>query len=362
MASGVAGINAFSFFWSLVLSLNSYDEETYGNTHKMRIERKTQSIEFMPKYSSKHVVLWRQEDPEPSEDSRRKMIGYYYLIYNVTQRDSGSYVLRDKNGMSLSTKTIEVIAKTQALELIPGEKLRFTSDLESNSCNIYFIPEGGRETELVHQGKLLQGSSYCPGFELLKPCGISNEAVQTSCKGLFEVKDHNGDTSLELSLKVESLWFTSSAFIPIGSAVVLSVLFWCMKSCCCGNSSTAKNPSEPEAAADDDDGGPAVYYQEYDHEPVGGRPTHPTKPTETAYPVQPNDAPTSLLIHNPPTMNLLPADSEVSAPAERLDPPAVPPGLDYEPRFEVKGMSTDSLLHSDSPHCDVYNSDKLNFL
>uniref|UniRef100_A0A1A7X5G3 Uncharacterized protein n=1 Tax=Iconisemion striatum TaxID=60296 RepID=A0A1A7X5G3_9TELE len=327
---------------SVVLSLNSYDEETYGNTHKMRIERRTQSIEFMPKYSSKRVVLWRQEDPEPSEDSRRKMIGYYYLIYNVTQRDSGSYVLRDKNGMSLATNTIEVVAKTQVFDLIPGEKLHFASDLASNSCNIYFTPEGGRETEIVHQGKLLQGSSYCPGFELLKPCGISNEAVQTSCKGQFEVKDHNGDTLLELSLKVESLWFTSSALIPIGSAVILSVLFWCMKHCCCGNSSTAKNPSEPEAAADDDE--PAVYYQEYDHEPVGGRPTHLT---ETPYPIQPNDTPTSLL---------------VSAPAERVDPPTVPPDLDYEPRFVVKGMSTDSLLHSDSPHCDVYNSDKLNFL
>lgn len=55
---------------------------------------------------------------------------------------------------------------------------------------------------------------------------------------------------------------------------------------------------------------------------------------------------------------------QVSAPAEQTDAPTVLLNSDHEARFELKGVNfnPDSLLGSDSPHCDVYMSDKLNFL
>lgn len=53
---------------------------------------------------------------------------------------------------------------------------------------------------------------------------------------------------------------------------------------------------------------------------------------------------------------------QVSAAEEQADAPSVLV-TDTEPRFELKGMTFPSAppLSSDSSHCDVYTSDKLNF-
>ncbi|MEQ2185135.1 hypothetical protein GOODEAATRI_015088, partial [Goodea atripinnis] len=58
-----------------------------------------------------------------------------------------------------------------------------------------------------------------------------------------------------------------------------------------------------------------------------------------------------------------PAAYEVPPPTEQLDPPTVPLWSHQDQdRFELKGIDTNNLLSSDSPHSDVYTSDKLNFL
>lgn len=95
--------------------------------------------------------------------------------------------------------------------LNPDEKLRFTFDLQLNSCNIYFFPKSDHEhsnsrTQIVLQGRLQEGSDRldCKGFQLQKPCGILNEAVQVSCSGRFEVRDQNDDKALEVELAIES--------------------------------------------------------------------------------------------------------------------------------------------------------------
>lgn len=90
----------------------------------------------------------------------------------------------------------------------PGESLEFTFDLEPNSCNIYFVPEsdhGATKIEIVRRGRLKWDLDDldCVGFELLKPCGISNLDLKASCSGRFEVRDLNGDTALVVELEME---------------------------------------------------------------------------------------------------------------------------------------------------------------
>ncbi|XP_037531791.1 uncharacterized protein LOC119409002 [Nematolebias whitei] len=318
----------------------------------MRVATWVHSIEFVPKHSSEETVLWRRDNPEPSGDTRRRMSGSYYLINSVTQRDSGNYILKDRDGMILSRKTVEVVAKKETRSLSSGERLSITFDLEPNSCNIYFAPQGGYETVIVYKGELQQLSG-CSGIELLNPCGISQDAVQTSCGGRFEVRDHNDDEALVVSVEVAPQ-VSFSYVLYGGGAFAFLFLSCCLKNCCAAKSSREKSRPEPRAAAAEE---PADL-PEYDHEPAGGRPHHPS---ETLHPAQPLSAPTGPLIHSPPT-NVPPAYSEVIDPAEQVDPQTVLMNPDYEPRFELKGFTSNSPLSSDSPHHEVYTSDKLNFL
>lgn len=77
----------------------------------MRLHRKTESIEFTPMYDSIAIVLWRHSDPPVSEDHRRKVMGTFYVIYNLTQEDSGRYVMRDRDQLPLNVRTIEVVGE-----------------------------------------------------------------------------------------------------------------------------------------------------------------------------------------------------------------------------------------------------------
>ncbi len=54
------------------------------------------------------TVLWNRNDPPDSENSRGRVTGSYFVIYNLTQKDSGRYVMRDKDGLALFVKSIHV--------------------------------------------------------------------------------------------------------------------------------------------------------------------------------------------------------------------------------------------------------------
>lgn len=82
--------------------------EDYGTSHRMYLDPNVHSIEFKPVYKSEVTVLWKRDEPPASFDSRKHVIGSYYVINNLTQRDSGRYILKDKNQRTLSTKTIDV--------------------------------------------------------------------------------------------------------------------------------------------------------------------------------------------------------------------------------------------------------------
>lgn len=87
----------------------------------------------------------------------------------------------------------------------PGETLKFTFNLDPDSCNIYFLPESGRsETEIVRNGRLQYNLHQfeCVGFALLKPCGISNGNLEQPCSGRYEIRDQNGNRAFVMSLEM----------------------------------------------------------------------------------------------------------------------------------------------------------------
>ncbi|XP_074503703.1 uncharacterized protein LOC141774774 [Sebastes fasciatus] len=438
---------------------DSYKEEEYGGKYHVQRRRKVVLIEFIPKDSSNVTILWKEGD-KISADRKLIVTGYLSLL-DLTQENSGRYVMRDKYGNEVSTHTLRVKASTNTFSRRLGGRLSFSFDLEPNSCNIYFFPERVHRSrvlknEIVRGGRLQEGldeldcvgfhllkpceisNEYlqmsckgryeirdqdnntalvvslqmeriewnferksgerfnltsdlkpdscnidffpeidnqpgdmsidivregrlqwdlddhdCTGFNLLHPCGIENEALQMACNGRYEITDHNGDVAVVLSLEMKPIPFEPS-HIGIGFGVFLTSLFcYCVRRCCCGKSSSKE---ETAAAAE-----PDVHYHEYDHEPVGPRSDQLTEPSETHYPAQPSYTPTVPLIHDHPTVDVPPPYSEVSASA---DAPTVPVHSDPGPQFELKGVTFPSAppLYSDSEHCAVYTSDKLNFL
>ncbi|KAM8732731.1 uncharacterized protein AB9X84_024684 [Acanthopagrus schlegelii] len=339
----------------------SYDELEYGSSYTMRLSRRAKTLTFIPLLGSDVTILWKRDDPSASEDSRRKVRGSLFMISSLTQQDSGAYIVRDTDQLTLSDRTIRVVARQMSFKNDEGESFSFDYDLESTSCNIYFIPEGDSvEHQIVRRGRL-RPIPKCSGFHPLGVCGVSNTNPQKSCSGRYEVRDSEGNEALVVTVEVEGSSSIDTKKIGLGFGIFFTIVSCCgcLKRCCCGKSSSKEE--QPETPDEE----PAVHYHEYDQEPVGPGQEQP-------YPAQPSHTPGVPLIHNPPT-TVPPAYSEIfSSPAEptvapTFTPtftPTVPVQSDSQPRFELKGTSFSSVppLSSDSPCGDVYTSEKLNFL
>ncbi|XP_029368317.1 uncharacterized protein LOC115049873 [Echeneis naucrates] len=346
-----------------------YYKKEYGSSHRMRLHRKTYSITFTRSYSSGEVVLWRLDQRPPSEDGRLTVTGLYFIIRNLTQRDSGHYYMKDHDKETLSTSAIVVSENTRSLTMNPGQRFNVSFPLEPTSCNIYFYPEDDYElietrSKIVHKGKLQNNidTFTCRWFRLLKPCEILIDSLQEACSGNFEVRDQNGDKALVVSLQIERLTDDEEPSYGITFAVFAAgcLCCLCMKLCCCKGSSSKQTNSETASAESAEL--PSPQYWQYDHQPAAPRRSPVHQPSGQHYSAQSSCAAADPLIHNPPTVTVTPAYSEVSTPAKQEPAPTVLICSDPEPRFELKGMTTPlgSLLTSTSTYCDVYTSDKLN--
>lgn len=83
------------------------DIKKYGQIYRMRLHVLAKSLEFISSRHGESVVLWKEDDPS-KKDSRRKVVGYSFVLYNVTQEDSGKYTMRDRYGLQLSDWTLDV--------------------------------------------------------------------------------------------------------------------------------------------------------------------------------------------------------------------------------------------------------------
>ncbi|XP_060903926.1 uncharacterized protein LOC132981846 isoform X2 [Labrus mixtus] len=355
--------------WGFFAMGFSYDEIEYGGTYRIKLPRKTQSVGFIKLNIQHATTLWNRDEPLTGYNSKHRVQGSYFFVEEVNHNDSGSYLMKDKDEKVISTKTMEVIAIRRYNTKTVGRYFDFTFNVGSDSCNIYFIPDGGYETQIVRKGKLLEHDDQdCNGFDLSYPCGISKNYMQLSCNGRFEVRDKHGDLALVETVEVENSaaeeedhepTFDTSTSIGIGIGAILGGL-----SCCCCTIRFCKSiSSSNKDKSESPDEEPTAHYRQYEREPVRPSSDQLSRPSETLYPTVPPYNLSVPLIHNPPppSVSVPPAYSEVSAPAEQAVAPTFPvPSEDPEPRFELS-ISSALPLSSDSTFSDVYTSDKLNF-
>lgn len=69
---------------------------------------KAETFEVRYRNKSDSVILWNKTNPLLPQSSSRKIIGRYYIMYNLTQADNGQYITRDKTGLELEVYNFDV--------------------------------------------------------------------------------------------------------------------------------------------------------------------------------------------------------------------------------------------------------------
>ncbi|XP_014846741.1 PREDICTED: lysine-rich arabinogalactan protein 19-like isoform X2 [Poecilia mexicana] len=221
--------------------------------------------------------------------------------------------------------------------------------------------------------------------------------------GIFEFRDPQGNLALSAHVNVDghdSHHLVTYVVIAVVAVVLgLCCCFCCRRKCCCKKNKSAATEGSAVTFHDKSDSAtppPAVYYH------GTSRPAGPSYPIRTssgytpypenppAYtqavvsieqPLQPNTAvyppqPASAYPLQPASVNPPQPEPSLYPPLSEFGPPASQGSAaaptfssdaffpDAEPRFQLKGLAFPSAppLSSDAPTCDVYNSDKLNFL
>lgn len=72
-------------------------------------------VDFSPSSGRSPIVLWK--DDGTFKDSRRKVVGNSFTVYNLTQLDNGRFSMKDRNGLVLSSTDLEVVGKL-AVQLV----------------------------------------------------------------------------------------------------------------------------------------------------------------------------------------------------------------------------------------------------
>ncbi|GLD53612.1 uncharacterized protein AKAME5_002835900 [Lates japonicus] len=163
-------------------------------------------------------------------------------------------------------------------------------------------------------------------------------------------------------------YITGCAVNIVGIILVVIICCCCVRKCCCKKSSSKRNESAPQTAAT-----PAAYYHDT-NQPAGTS----YSPAPSTFSYQPRNPPVSTgptttstgpSVHNPVNIHVTSPQPQVAVSGDQGAAPAPSIGSDmfssdYEPKFDLKGPRFPSAppLSSDSTFCDVYTSDKLNFL
>ncbi|KAG7230281.1 hypothetical protein INR49_024385 [Caranx melampygus] len=350
-------------------------------------------------------VVWNRTNPQTSQRTRGNVQSGSWEISSVTQADSGFYNFRAKDNSLLRRKKLTVHGHILHFNKDVNEQLFIKYPVSFSLGKVTFIPKGTSESEILREGGSQDpNDNWMNGrFEVRIEAFADHlliEPVESTDTGTFEFRDQSGYLVMSVYLEVNQVL---PPYVVIG--VVAGIIFvviiccCCIKKCCCKKSSSKRSQSAPQSATASatnyylqGNSEPAALpysavpssnlsYQpvnprvsvepattshepQYEHEPVIPRPSHVSQPpSEMHNPAQPSCAPTVPLMHNPPTMSSTPAYSEVVASTEQPDAPTLPLHSDPGPQFVVKGLTFPSapLLGSDSV-CEVYTSEKLNFL
>ncbi|XP_078116824.1 uncharacterized protein LOC144524437 isoform X1 [Sander vitreus] len=335
-----------------ILDCAYHEYWTYGNPYSSVAPTLTEYIEFLPFYSEDLPrVLWNRTDPQANKGSRLQMKGSIWEIKSINQADGGYYNFRKKDKTVLSRLRIVVAANNRRYYTNVNERLVIDSPSLDATWTVTFTPAGEVEKNtLMEAGNLVTDDRRIQ----IMPNGIEINPVNIIDSGTFEFRDQQGHLAqiVEVIVKDEPppSVLHPYVYIAIIGGIIFAVVVCCccVKKCCCKNSSSKRHESAPETAA-----APAVYYHDL-IQPAGPVPDNSYQPMN------------SLVSGEPTTTSLEPSVEPLGGqggyPAPTLGSDCL--SSDPVPKFELKGQSIPSALPlvSDSTFCDVYTSDKLNFL
>ncbi|XP_071313939.1 uncharacterized protein [Trachinotus anak] len=340
----------------------------YGSLFDWPIPRKAEFLEYTPLSSrGQPQVLWNRTDPQTNKAGRGRMNHNSWEMYDLTQADIGFYNLRGKGNSLLERRQLFVKEYYRLYEPRVNDRLfiEYPTAIFFPLGTVTFTPKGEskpvtlREAgSLVRENNWISDTGYFEWRLKAKHDGIVIDPVDSTDSGTFNFTDPKGNLALSVKVEVEEMQEFSPTFAFV--AIIVGLIFalilgcCCLRKCCCKKNSSKRSESTPQSAA-----APAANY--YANSQAAG-PTCSAAPT-SAFSYQPMN---HLVSTVPTTTSLGPSaavvDGQGAAPALSADTDFV--SSDPAPKFDLKGLhlSSASPLGSDSTFCDVYTSDKLNFL
>ncbi|XP_068570783.1 uncharacterized protein [Cebidichthys violaceus] len=331
----------------------------YGDRYSIKVPREAEFLEFIPLHSvDQSKVLWNRTDPQTNNGGRGRFKHNVWQMRNLNQADMGHYNIRAKDNPLLSRILLEVKEFQRDISTTMNERLLIPNHQSITPWTVVFTSEREKKNRtLMYGGKLLTDDDLgtFTGRMVAVRNGIEINPVESTDSGTFEFRDHQGYLFQTVQVLVKPEQFATSVYVGIAVGIIFAVIVCCccVRKCCCKNSSSKRAESAPQTAAT-----PAVYY--HDTNP-------PERPSYSAAPALDHSTHYSMNVVVPrerTTISLEPSLAPLGG--QGVDPAPVLSSdclsSDPGPTFELKGVHSAPPLSSGSTFCDVYTSDKLNFL
>ncbi|XP_061581190.1 uncharacterized protein LOC133446957 isoform X1 [Cololabis saira] len=341
----------------------------YGNEVRYKFNTKVEFLEFTPQHSlDQPVILWNRTDA----GTRGHVKNNVWVMSRATQADKGYYNFRRKDKYLVSRLHLEVEEVHSHYEGVPHTVLRIDYPWTGGEWTVTYKSMETQHSEIVikNGNKVWREHTFSGRIHVFED-HFEIDPLEGTDDGTFEFRDPQGNLALVALLSMipdeDASGIASIVAVAIGVLLMGIICCCCCKKKCCKKD---KPTSQTEAA-------PNVYYHSPDHPSGTASPAAPVPPyssvfarmpVNTAAPSEPTDH--SPLTYQPVNVNVNPPQAESTNQSQFAAlAPAPTFGLDLlssdsEPRFELKGLNFPSAppLSSDTPSCNVYNSDKLNFL
>ncbi|XP_047440351.1 uncharacterized protein LOC125007662 [Mugil cephalus] len=339
----------------------------YGYGWSEEIPSHASFLEYTNLNSSDHPkILWNRTDPEVIVGQKGRVIINAFEILYLTQEDNGYYNFRKRDNTLLYRGRLVVEGETIHYDPKKDDHLTINFPWIESTWTVTFTPKGKMKPHTVMKAgfPVISGSWFSHRIQVLKNKFEINP-VESTDSGTFEFRDPQGNLALTAIVEVYQESSALKYLLAIGGIILVGILccccFCCRRRCCNGD----KSASQAAAA-------PAVYYHG-DHKPAGQSysavpppPAFSHQPQTSLYPTATSYEPA---VYHPVNVHVNPSQPEITLPAGPIPAPGPSVGSDVlssdsELRFKQKGLalSSASPLSVDSTSCDVYTSDKLNFL
>ncbi|KAK9518035.1 hypothetical protein VZT92_023363 [Zoarces viviparus] len=346
----------------------------YGETYSTTVPRKAEFLEFIPLHGVDQLkVLWNRTDPQTNTGGRGRFKRNVWEIRNLNGADMGHYNIREKDNTLLSRILLEVREFQRDYITKVNERLLILTPQSVTPWTVTFTPEGGKKKQsLMHEGGLFTDFDLGTFSRRMVAVhnGIQIDPVESTDSGTFEFRDQQGYLVQTVQVSVNPEELATFVYVGIAVGIVFAVIVCCccVRKCCCKKSSSKRAESAPQTAAT-----PAAYYRNtnppvapgYSAAPALGHSSHYSRNAvvsreRTTISLEPSRYNSINVDVNYPHPEVAPLGGQGVDPAPLLgsDCLSSEPG----PRFELKGVHSAPPLSSGSTFCDVYTSDKLNFL